>query len=120
MLAGDQKGGILSILLWDIGKKSFVDQVKNIMLKIEPESSLGVDGKVSKEGTTLVVTLNLKHSLSSLRVEDWKDRILDTLSILVEIATLETDNERIDTQTKVQKSLSSKTSLNVLMDSFVK
>ena len=82
---------LVSILQYQIGKETFLRLFKSININMDITNSLPQEGTVTNSGGILTVNVNMVHCLEIVKVTTWRDRILDLMGILVDVACLETD-----------------------------
>jgi len=104
-LLKDEKVGLCSFLAYPVAKDPFMSQVESFEIRVDPENQTNPEGVFSLNGKTLCLTFSLDNVISAASLNNWKERILDLLGLLLDVCNYETQAEFDSIQSKLNHSL---------------
>lgn len=90
--------GLCSFLSYNVSVQPFLSQISSILFKVDPSNSLqgSEPGKIEilTSNQILQIQFNLNDVLSAVSINNWKERILFELKMLVDVSIYETSDNR--------------------------
>jgi hypothetical protein len=79
----------------NIGKVAFLKYVDSIRFEVDQTGHAPISSSLFIVGKTLVFTFNLEDVVNrGLGIEDWKERILELIGVLVPVSIFEVSEEK--------------------------